>query len=133
MQSELVEMKSKVTEVGIFAIGVGIVIATLTTFLVVQSTPPVANPQRNIAIGISMGSVYVILGVLVIAIRRKALIWTAVSVFGLLLLADVSMGFNVVKLLFSTGIFAVLYRGAKQAIFELEQSEAAHGDEAGSR
>ena len=111
-------MTTKVQELGIFATGIGVLLAALTLWLnyAVQPDPGRERSLGVIAIALGFGAVYVVLGVLTLLLKSRVIIQLTISIVVLGLLLDLLIGFNVIKAIISGLVICLVIKTGRQAL-----------------
>lgn len=112
-------MQSKIRELGIFSIGLGVIGASfLVLFRVLQDSRSGSTSALDIVL-LSGCAVLVALGVLTIVARKRAVIWLTVAVLVVGLTFDLLLVFSVMKLATSGFIIWLVVRTGFAAIEEV--------------
>lgn len=115
-------MKSKVTELGVFAIGIGVLIAVVVLVVansVLPPQPPMSGPQLVLPLGIC--GAFIVLGALTLILKNRVIILITVALLVLGLVLDLAIGFNPIKLLISGAIIWLIIKTGKEAAQEVNK------------
>lgn len=111
--------RSKVRELGVFAVGLGAILMALTAWIiwgVRRPGPPVLLSRA--ALLLIPGFVMAVSGVLLLVLRSRMCVKMTVAVLTLAFVADALLSFNPVKLLISGGCVYLIWKTGRQALTE---------------
>jgi hypothetical protein len=118
-------MENKSKELGIFTIGLGLIGALLTTYVVMALAGPApASPMHDgaafrLAILMIPSIVFIASGIVVLAFPSRTTIKMVVALLTLALIADALLSFNPIKCLISFGVICLVWKTARQALSQL--------------
>ena len=115
--------KSKVKELGIFTVGIGILLAILTLWLSLMLQPAPGQPRSAalVAVPVAISVIYIVLGALTLRFKSRAIIQVTIGLVVLGFLLDLLIGFNVVKAVISGLIIALIVKTGREALDEVSQ------------
>jgi hypothetical protein len=115
-------MKSKITELGVFCIGLGFLFAVLATMVLAIS--PRRDPAPNsvfYTIAYAPTAIMIFLGGLVLTLRNKFAIISAIALTTLTFGLDGLIGLSPLKMLISGGIVYVIWKNGREALAEADR------------
>jgi hypothetical protein len=114
-------LENKTKELGVFTIGLGMIGAVLTTYLVAISPEPTQNGAAlRLAILMIPSMVFIFAGIWVLAFPCRTTIRVAVGLLTIALIFDALFSFNPVKCVISFGIGYLVWKTARQAMEQLQ-------------
>ena len=124
--SEEKQPRSKVSELGIFAVGLGILTIVLPIYVVAMSFDPRPIPPEAFVLMSLPGAAMVLMGSLLLAVRNAAFVHLTAWVVTLAFVADFLLSFriNPIKFVISGGCVWLVWKTTLQALEELDDIAA---------
>jgi hypothetical protein len=120
-------MRTKVQELGIFAIGIGILLAALLLWLMYATSPQPGRERSSVfpAVTLSICAICVVLGVLTLRLKSRLIIQLTVAVLILGFIAELLISFNVIKAIISACVIWLIIKTGREALKEVGPTTAA--------
>jgi uncharacterized membrane protein len=114
-------LENKSKELGVFTIGLGMIGALLTLYVVLaMSGPAQEGAILRLAILMIPSLVFVFAGIWVLAFPCRTTIRVVVGLLIVALIADALFSFNPIKCLISFGVACLVWKTARQAMEQLQ-------------
>jgi hypothetical protein len=112
--------RSKVRELGIFTAGIGIIVGTLCfwAFFILEPPPGKSNSLTVFAFPLSLSVLYIVLGVLNLMVRNRALIGYTICLVVIGFLIEMLIDFNIIKAVISAIIIWLIIKNGGEALAE---------------
>ncbi len=124
-------MRSKVNDLGIFAIGIGLIGAAMSiwTYVLAQRDPTIDLSPSVLAVPLGICATFVVLGILTLTLKSRPVIMATMGLLVLGLVADLLLSLNVGKLVISGLIIWLVVKTGNEAMQEVGNT-GKHGDSA---
>ncbi len=113
-------MQDKTRELGVFTIGIGLIFAALTAYVVITSQEP---RQTVVAVALIVGmipsAILILAGLCALVLRTPLAVRLTAGVVTLAFIADAILNLNPIRLIVSAACLYLVWRTAGQAIAQL--------------
>ena len=110
------ESAGKIKELGVFAIGIGMIFGAL--ILYVNQIAPARRPVNQLFIPLAIPATFVVAGILTLLVRRKPIIILTTSLVIIGFAVDLLLALNLVKALISVAASLLVLKTARLALLE---------------
>lgn len=117
-----VRKTGKIRELGIFTVGVGIIVAALTLYItfIIGPGPGVAVSPIALVLPLSMSVVYIVLGILTQRSANPTIIQVTMALVTLGFVFDLVVGFHIIKAVITGAVIGLIIKTGLEALKELE-------------
>jgi hypothetical protein len=129
------DKSTKINELGVFTIGIGVLIAALAIWFWFMLDPPRGKVRdfKTVAIPVAFGAVYILLGLLTLKLRSRMIIQITSGLVTVGLLLELINSFHIGKLILSGIAIWLINTTAKGAVADVQESSGGvQGDDGSS-
>jgi hypothetical protein len=121
------QRRTKVQELAIFTVGIGVLLAVLTLWLsfALQPEPGRQRSAYLIAVPLAISAVYVVLGVLTGKVKSPSIITATMVVVVLGFVLDLAIAFNIVKAVLDVLVIMLVMKTGREALQEVRPKAVA--------